>query len=286
VVAAGLVLAGAGQASAQGVASVSAPDQMRARYQISVMEGALERAVQLGAQRLSRQVQALSSDMLFIATAARAKGFWLETYGVFFDVDVPAMRHSMAWTFRTLDRGGQKVQSDINTLKRNLQFVHDPQAHRDMEAAIQRMERLVGPPMMPPGVDPGAGLPPGGPPNVVQTGTVTASAQIAPPVAAQDMQRGESASANAILDDPGSAYTTEVKTALVDAMLDYGTSIPIAENEWLTIAARDNNERIGGDDPYDVTTIVLRVKGSDLAAFKAGRITRDEAVQRVSIKDY
>jgi hypothetical protein len=88
------------------------------------------------------------------------------------------------------------------------------------------------------------------------------------------MQRGESASANAILDDPGSAYTTEVKTALVDAMLDYGTSIPIADNEWLTIAARDNNERIGGDDPYDVTTIVLRVKGSDLAAFKAGRITR------------
>jgi hypothetical protein len=75
VVAAGLVLAGAGQASAQGVASVSTPDQMRARYQISVMEGALERAVQLGAQRLSRQVQAVSSDMLFIATAARAKGF-------------------------------------------------------------------------------------------------------------------------------------------------------------------------------------------------------------------
>jgi hypothetical protein len=100
------------------------------------------------------------------------------------------------------------------------------------------------------------------------------------------MQSSESTSANAILDDPGSAYTTEVKTALVDAMLDYGTSIPIAENEWLTIAARDNNERIGGDDPYDVTTIVLRVKGSDLAAFKSGRITRDEAVKRVSIKDY
>ena len=286
VVAAGLVLAGAGQASAQGVASVSNTDQMRARYQISVMEGALERAVQLGAQRLSKQVQEVSSDMLFIATAARAKGFWLETYGVFFDVDVPAMRHSMAWTFRTLDRGGQKVQSDINTLKRNLQFVRDPQAHRDMEAAIQRMERLVGPPMLPPGADPGAGLPPPGPPGVVQTGTVTASAQIAPTAGAADMQSSESTSANAILDDPGSAYTTEVKTALVDAMLDYGTSIPIAENEWLTIAARDNNERIGGDDPYDVTTIVLRVKGSDLAAFKSGRITRDEAVKRVSIKDY
>jgi hypothetical protein len=79
------------------------------------------------------------------------------------------MRHSMAWTFRTLDRGGQKVQSDINTLKRNLQFVHDPQAHRDMEAAIQRMERLVGPPMMPPGAESRRWSPTGGPPNVVQT---------------------------------------------------------------------------------------------------------------------
>jgi hypothetical protein len=260
---------------------------MRARYQISVMEGALERAVQLGAQRLSKQVQAVSSDMLFIATAARAKGFWLETYGVFFDVDVPAMRHSMAWTFRTLDRGGQKLQSDINTLKRNLQFVRDPQAHRDMEAAIQRMERLVGPPMLPPGADPGAGLPPPAPANVVQTGTVTASAAIATSAAAPDAMPREPTTSNVVLDDPGLAYTTEVKIALVDAMLDYGTSIPIAENEWLTIAARDNNDsRIGGDDPYDVTTIVLRVKGADLAAFKSGRITRDEAVKRVSIKDY
>jgi hypothetical protein len=247
------------------------------------MEGALERAVQLGAQRLSRQVQAVSSDMLFIATAARAKGFWLETYGVFFDVDVPAMRHSMAWTFRTLDRGGQKLQGDINTLKRNLQFVRDPQAHRDMEAAIQRMERLLGPPMMPPGLDPAAGQP-----GVVQTGTVTASAQIATTAAAgPETAPSELTSTGAVLDDPGLAYTNEVKSALVDAMLDYGTSIPIGDNEWLTIAARDNNDsRIGGDDPYDVTTIVLRVKGSDLTAYKSGRITRDEAVKRVSIKDY
>lgn len=287
VVAAGLVLAGAGQAWAQGIASVSTPDQMRARYQISVMEGALERAVQLGAQRLSRQVQEVSSDMLFIATAARAKGFWLDTYGVFFDVDVPAMRHSMAWSFRTLDRGGQKLQGDINTLKRNLQFVRDPQAHRDMEAAIQRMERLVAPPMLPPGMDPASGAPSPAQAGVGQTGTVNASATMTAPGSTPAPLPGEPSSTNAVLDDPGLAYTNEVKAALVDAMLDYGTSIPIADGEWLTIAARDNNEsRIGGDDPYDVTTIVLRVKGSDLAAYKAGRVTRDEAVKRVSIKDY
>lgn len=293
VTAVGLVLAGAGYASAQSVASVGAgaSDQMRARYQISVMEGALERAVQFGAQRLSQQVQAVSSDTLFIATAARAKGFWLEGYGVFFDVDVPAMRHSMAWTFRTLDRGGQKLQADLNTMKRNLQFVRDPQAHRDMEAALARLERLVGPPMMPPGVEPGAALPPPAQPGVVQTGAVTASATISPAGAAAAEESGAPSSgsmtASAVLDDPGLAYTTLVKSALADAMLEYGTSIPIADAEFLTIAARDNNDsRIGGDDPYDVTTIVLRVKGSDLAAYKAGRITREEAEKRVVIRDY
>lgn len=269
-------------ASAQGVASVSsgASDQMRARYQISVMEGALERAVQLGAQRLSQQVQAVSADTLFIATAARAKGFWLDSYGVFFDVDVPAMRHSMAWTFRTLDRGGQKLQADINTMKRNLQFVRDPQAHRDMEAAIARLERLIGPPMpLPPTMDPGSAMPP---PGVVQT----SSASVTPAAGTSAAAAGEEA-APSVLDDPGTAYTNEVKTALIDAMLEYGTSIPIAENEFLTIAARDNNDsRIGGDDPYDASTIVLRVRGADLAAYKAGRITRDEAAKRVSIKDY
>jgi hypothetical protein len=280
VAAVGLVLATVSPAAAQGVASVTSGDQMRARYQIAVMEGALERAVQLGAQRLSRKVQEFSSDMLFIATAARAKGFWLEGYGVFFDVDVPAMRHSMAWTFRTLDRGGQKLQADIDTMKRSLQFVRDPQARHDMEAAIQRMERLVVGPAMPPPGDPAAGLPPG----IVQTGTVTASAAMATPPGSPS---AEPTSASPVLDDPGLAYTNEVKAALVDAMLEYGTSIPILDNEWLTIAARDNNDsRIGGDDPYDVTTIVLRVKGTDLAAYKAGRITREDAVKRVSIKDF
>ena len=56
-----------------------------------------------------------------------------------------------------------------------------------------------------------------------------------------------------MLDDPGRAYTSEVQTALIDAMLDFGPPIPVADGEWLTIAARDNDDsRLGGGDPYDV----------------------------------
>ena len=96
IVIAGLLMAAGSAGSAQQASSVGSaavqPEQMRARFQIAAMEGVLETAVQLGARRMSQQVQAVSPDMLFIAGAARAKGFWLQGYGVFFDVDVPAMR--------------------------------------------------------------------------------------------------------------------------------------------------------------------------------------------------
>jgi hypothetical protein len=272
-----LVISGATAASAQGVASVGStvPDaQIRARFQIAAMEGVLERAVQLGAKRLSAQVQAVSSDVLFIATAARAKGFWLDGYGVFFDVDVPAMRHSMAWSFRTLDRGGKNVEADMNTIRRYLTLIHDPQAKRDIEAAVQRMERVMGPPVMPPGIDPG-GPPPGAPGGngLVPAGHVTGTSE-------------PDAPAPAVLDDPGTAYTDQVKRALIDAMLEYGT-MPIADTEWLTIAARDNNDsRIGGDDPFDVSTIILRIKGTDLTAYRAGRLSKEEALKRVDVREY
>ena len=272
-----LVLAGATGTFAQGVSSVGSAvpsDQMRARFQIAAMEGVLERAVQLGARKLSQQVQAASSEVLFIATAARAKGFWLDGYGVFFDVDVPAMRHSMAWSFRTLDRGGRNVEADMQTIRGHLAAIHDPQARREMEDALQRMERVVGPPVLPPGVDPGAPTGVG----VVQAGNVNMTSATPSPA---------EASAPPMLDDPGLAYTNEVKAALIDAMLEYGAPIPITDSEWLTIAARDNNDsRIGGDDPYDVSTIILRIRGADLAAYRAGRLSKDEAHTRVSVREY
>ena len=109
---------------------------MQARFQIAAMEGVLERAVQLGARRLSQQVQAVSPDSSFIAGAARAKGFWLDGYGVFFDVDVPAMRRSVAWSFRALERPDRATEAAIQTLRRNLAVVRDPQARREMEEAL------------------------------------------------------------------------------------------------------------------------------------------------------
>ena len=266
------VLAVATSASAQDVASVGAlapaPDQMRVRFQIAAMEGVLERAVQLGARRLSQQVEAVSPDSLFIAGSARAKGFALDGYGVFFDVEVPAMRRSVAWSFRQLGRPDGNVETAMAVLRRGLTSVTDPVARRQMEDAMQRLARSVGPTPMQ------AQSQARGPMQSV-------SAAGAPPAPAPPGQ------APVVLDDPGMAYTNEVKSALVDAMLDFGAPIPLGDAQWLTIAARDDHDsRLGGGDPYDVSTIVLRISGADLAAFRGGKISREEALQKVEVREY
>jgi hypothetical protein len=287
IVIAGLVAAAGSVASAQEASSVGAtvqPEQMRARFQIAAMEGVLETAVQLGARRLRQQVQAVSPDMLFIAGAARAKGFWLEGYGVFFDVDVPAMRRSVAWQFRALDRGERSAAAAMQSIRHRLTSVSDPQARRDIEDALRRLERSVGPVQLPPGV-----MPPDSPPAGAR---VSSTETVAPGVvegasAGESEVRSPELATPAVLDDPGRAYTSEVQTALIDAMLDFGPPIPVSDGEWLTIAARDNDDsRLGGGDPYDVSTILLRIRGSDLAAYRAKQITREDAVKRVEIREY
>jgi hypothetical protein len=243
------------------------------------MEGVLERAVQLGARRLSQQVQAVSPDMLFIAGAARAKGFLLDGYGVFFDVDVPAMRRSVAWSFRQMGRPDGTVETALTSLKRNVAAVPDPRMRREMDEALQRLVRVVAP-LGPQQVAPG----------VVSQGAVTASAQGDVSVASAEtagLPGPSTPQPAAVMDDPGLAYTNEVKNALANAMLDYGTPIPIGDEQWLTIAARDDHDgRLGGGDPYDVSTIILRIKGADLAAFRAGKLTRDEALAKLEAREY
>jgi hypothetical protein len=272
-----LVCSTALPAGAQTVASVGAlipnAEQSRARFQIAAMEGVLASAVQLGARRLSQQVQTISPDLLFIAGAARAKGFQLEGYGVFFDVDVPALRRSMAWSFRQLGRADANIEAAMTTLRRNLMQVSDPAARRETEEAIQRLQKIVGPIGAPPATQPGSG-------------TQTVSATSVPDADAPAPLPTLTPQQASIIDDPGAAYTNEVKAALIDAMLDYGAPIPIAENEWLTVAARDDNNRLGGSDPYDSSTIVLRVRGADLTAFRAGSLNRADAAARVEVREY
>ncbi|MBI1873411.1 MAG: hypothetical protein HYS05_05910 [Acidobacteria bacterium] len=240
----------------------SPASQIQERHQIYVMEGVLERAVEIGASMLNRRINAVMPNMMTLTGNARARGFRLDGYGVFFDVEVPGVRKSVAWSLRVLDQNDVGARSALRSVRRYVQTLADAQAKRDLEEAVRRLEQVVALA----GNDPSMAIAgPDGSGAQVSGATLEASTQALP--------------------DPNDTYTTEVKNALINAMLDHSTSIVIGNDEWVTIAARDNAGPLPGE-PYDVTTVVLRVKGSDLSAFRAGRLTRDEARAKVEVREF
>ena len=239
--------------------------QAQARYRIFLMEGVLERAVQNGAAVLSRQVRALSPDAMFLTGAAQVRGFRLDGYGVFFDVEVPGLRPTVAWTLRAMadDSGASLAQ-----LKAYVQKVQDPQSRQDLLRAIRNLELQM----------PSARL--AASDAALTTQPVAGPVSVATPTSIRSVDR-------LLLADPNAAYTREVKTALVDAMIENSGGLTVGPDEWLTVAARDGepgNHLVPGDS-YDQTTSVLRVKGSDLAAYRAGRATLEETRTRVEVRE-
>jgi hypothetical protein len=256
----------------------------QARFHLFTMEGVLERAVQQGANRLSRQVQRLMPDMLLISGAAEARGFRLDGYGVFFDVEVPVLRRSVAWSLRTMvDENGMAATTAIQEFKSHLETIQDPRVKATLQQALKRIELQVGP-VQAPGVAPAPRAPIAAPRGTVSALEVEPAAPAVAPSASPRLTPAD----EALLTNPSKVYEDEVIGALIDAMLDYSAPIAVGNEEWLTVAARDNEhrDRIMPGDAYDLMTIVLRVKGSDLSAFRADRITRDEARKRVEVREF
>ncbi len=258
------VLAASSVASAQ-TRPGGPPDVLKARYNVSIMEGVLERAVREGAAGLIRQIRAVSPDMLVVTGAPRARGFRLDGYGVFFDIDVPALRRSVAWSLRTmLDQNGMPLATAMQQLRTYVRSVSDPAMKRSLEQALRRIELQVGPA---PTLPEGAG-------GVTRAAGVTAAAapgQTLPLDAAWVL-------------DPAEAYTEAVKNALIEAMLHHSSPMDLGPDEWLTVAARDNEPGDRQNPADDVSTIVLRIKGGDIKAFRAGTVTLDEAKRKVEVK--
>lgn len=90
--------------------------------------------------------------------------------------------------------------------------------------------------------------------------------------------------APAVVRDPRGEYRTAIREALIDAMLDFG-QMPLKPSESLTIGARRPDPvgpAVAGDESV---TLVLSIKGEDLTALRAGKITRAEAKARIKIRD-
>ena len=280
----GVALAGPALAQARQIPVPKPDPQVEARYQLAIMADVLERAVQQGARLMTRQLRGGMPQMFLIDGGARARGFRLEGFGVFFDVDVPAMRQSVMWSWRMLDLTGGGPAGALDELKAHLKTVTDPAQRKALDQAIRQIELQIAPG---PAVADTLRTE-NAPPREGQTRVVAVPRpQGAVPGHASGGQLVAEVPNPASDQDAADAYTLAVKDALLDAMLRYSQSLALGSDEWLVVAARDSGSPgIGGDDPFEVTTIQLRIKGADLQAFHAGRLTVDEARKRVEVKEY
>ena len=243
------------------------------RHHIYVMEGALARAVDYGAKQLNREILQVMPGVFMLEGEARARGVHLDGYGVFFDVRVPMMRQSMMWSLRMmLDQNDAQTQMSINELRKSMQGITDPATKASMERAIKQLEARSG-----------AALPRQTSTPAVSAGTVTPNMIETPaprPAPARDSLWAK---------DPNRAYTEAVTRALVDAMIDYSAPMQIGPDQWLTVAARDDEGRdsLAPPDPLEeVVTMIYRIKGSDLQEYRQGRIDRDEVRRRVQLSQF
>ncbi len=252
------------------------------------MEGVLEKSVQQAALRLNEQLQRVSPDLIQLAGAAHARGYRLEGYGLFFDVEVPAaMRQTMGWTARVMRQQHEGVAEALGALKR-ITGELDPKDRADAERAMRQIELAVRP--VPRGVRPAERPMASAPPPAGAMEASTSSVSPAP--AAPDGDKPvivvapPSEAEAALWRSPDLAYEDQVREALIGAMLDWGALLPLGPDEWLTVAARDNQDVVMPGAAPDVVTIILRVKGSDLAERLAGRMPTDELRRRVEVREF
>jgi hypothetical protein len=240
-------------------------EQAESRYQIGVMERVLEDAVEHGASLWRDRLQVVLPAQTLLLDNARVMGYRLEGYGIFFNVEVPSLETTMTWAVRTLDQNDLGLDNALKAVKAHIQASGDA----NLEQAWRRLELQVAP----------LGSPSGTPTGTAAVSALTLSGSAA---AASDAAPEP---ADPILSNPEEVFRAEVVQSLIDSMLDHSAALGIGSDEWLTIGARRNEvrPRIG---PLDnkAPTFVIRVRGADLTAFRAGKLSRDEAIKHVEVR--
>ena len=257
----------AAPALAQTTQTAPTREQRDSRYQLGMMEGVLEKAVEHGADIMRQRLRSVLPADLLLSEPARVRGIRLQGYGVLFDINVPSLQSAPLWVMQTLDQNNLGLESALNALRTYITASGDP----NLQQALQRVEISTAPL---PSVLGGAPTAPG--PARLVSGSAAST---------DDAVAGRAAS-DPILGNPTEAYRqayrTEITDALMEAMLDHSRGLGIGPTEWLVVVAGAAN-----DQPLmtaDEQTAVISIKGSDLADFLADRITHDEARRRIEVK--
>ena len=256
------------------------------RRHIYVMEGALAKAVEFGARRLNREIRSAMPEVMALSGQPQARGVYLEGYGIYFDVSVPVLNQVMMWSLRTMMGPDAGAVAALNQLKSYVQTEKNPSTRASLEGMIERLELQLGP--LPPAADQ-----PQFPTSARQAAGTVGAAMVTPegPRPATPEATPGQGFDRKYFQDPNAInriYTESVQNALVDTIIDYAIPTSIKPEEFLTVAARDNMQRdtLAPPDPYEeVVTILLRVRGSDLSAYRAGQIDAAEVRRRIEIRE-
>ena len=262
-----VLVATAATASAQ--VRQSEAEQIRSRQQIATMETILQQAVFSGAQNVIAQLRNIINAPPRIGTP-RASGFRLDGVGVVFYVSVPAFEVPFMWDVMVRDAQYKNAAMNIQRARNAVSGMPPGPERVRQEQLIAQMETELALGNLRP-VQPSreAGI---------------SAASLAPAgIAGASVSSVEPN----VVDDPESAYTREVKSALIDVMLKHSQALGIGAEERLVVVARDgvpNNPQFPAD-AIDSPTWIMSVKGSVLAAFRAQTISEDEARKQVEVKE-
>lgn len=234
--------------------------------QLRVMEQALDEAVGRAMRTIEQQLPTLAPGLLFFTGSIQTRGFALEGYGLFFDVEYPPLRRSILWSMGALNQLNANMAqfalaNAIATVRRQMQSTQDGPARAALTETLEELESQIRPsPATSVALD-GRDLPQSGP------------ADAEPPPGPVDPA--------ALIE----TYETALIRALTDALLGFGTSASSAmllESEWVTVAARDGRRLSSNAGPR--RTLQLRVGVRDLLAFRRGQISADALRARVDVR--
>ena len=223
------------------------------RDEMGVMEGVLTAAVRLGAAQIARELQAAGPGPSGLIGQPKARGFILEGYGIFFNVEIPTLQTSVVWSMQQLQRDQEAAGQSLDAFRSLVERLPDPEARAPVSGGPQA-PRAAG-----------------------RTRSRSARPTPAPEPAPRTFPRRPRTR---------HAYTKAVISSCLDAMLEHSKPMNLTADEWLTVALSSTESTLPSNQLYESTTVVLRVKGSDLADYLAGRITRDQVRAKVEVREF
>lgn len=254
-----MVLGAAVAASAQ--VSASEAERIHLRQQMERMELTLVQAVKHGADMVYAQFKAVFPDRPRFSEPTRVTGFTLPGYGPVFTIDVPVFQVPILYEVLMRDFQLRNATTELQRMKAQFNGM-PPGPQRDrLAAAIFQLEQQLG--LRPEGRD---GL----------------NADSLVPRVPAGITGFEPRDA----DDPMSAYSREVKAALIEAVLVNSGGLTIGADEWLTLFVRNvvTRDQQSPGDTVENSQGLIRVKGSVLAAFRTEKISKEEALKQVEVK--